>query len=91
MDDYPERWAAVYSGRLGNGIGWEQFRSCLADPATVAALRQSLPAGLLSDALAAATSPEPDPTTMRRLASGLAEWLESRRGAARAAGPTSDA
>jgi hypothetical protein len=91
MENYPEMWADVYIRRLGSGIGWKQFRSCLADPPTVAALRESLPAGLVSDALAAATSPEPDPTTMRRLASRLAEWLQSRRAAQRAAGPTSDA
>jgi hypothetical protein len=90
MENYPEMWAAVYGRRLGNGIGWKQFRSCLADPANVAALRESLPPGLLSDALAAATSPEPDPTTMRRLASRLDEWLESRRAAQRVAGPTSN-
>jgi hypothetical protein len=91
VENYPERWAAVYRRRLGNGMGWKQFRSCLADPATVAALRESLPDGLLSDALAAATFPEPDPRAMQRLASGLDEWLESRRVAQQAAGPISDA
>ena len=79
MEEYPERWAAVYAGRLGAHLGWERFRRCLDDPATVAALREALPADLMSDLLDAACTPDPDPPTMDRLANRLIEWREWRR------------
>jgi hypothetical protein len=91
MQDYPERWADIYSRRLGAGIGWQRFQSCLADPASIAALREGLPRGLLSDVLAAAASPEPDRATKSHLARRLAEWCRTMRETRCAAGPTSDA
>lgn len=92
MESYPVHWAEVFAVRLENGLGcWPIFRSCFTTPRTLAALQEGLPAELLSELMAAATSPEPDPETRQRLATLLREWVQSERLARRDAGQASDA
>lgn len=86
-DPYPLRWAKVFSVRLtyttGHEGAWHRFRSCLKDPRCLVPLQEALPAGLLSELLAAADSPQADRAAMRRLASLLSEWVQSESASTR--------
>ena len=84
MNDYPDRWAAVWARRLersaDNELCRQSFRRNMGNPTTLPALQDGLPPELLAFALKAANAA--DSTEMRQLADRLKEWIRWRRQAA---------